>query len=353
MKLEETLARIGGLDQEAMAGARARLDSLTKPPGSLGVLEQIAVQLAGITGQPLARLGERVVIVMAGDHGVVAEGVTAYPQEVTAQMVANFSRGGAGVNVLARQAGARVVVVDIGTIGEVVADGVIKRKVKPGTANIARGPAMSRAEAVQAIEVGIEVALAEIARGRAEGTTILAIGDMGIGNTTPSSAILAAFCGFPVERLVGPGTGLSREGVELKAAVVRQALAINKPDPRDGLDVLAKLGGLEIAGLAGCILGASVARVPVVIDGFISGAAALVACRISPRCLDFVIPSHVSAEPGHGLMLDFLGLRRMLRMDLRLGEGTGAVLAMHLVEAATGIIAEMATFGDAGVSGPV
>ncbi|MGE5549089.1 MAG: nicotinate-nucleotide--dimethylbenzimidazole phosphoribosyltransferase [Bacteroidota bacterium] len=350
-KLAATLAQIGDLDRRAMVEAQARLDSLTKPLGSLGVLETTAVRLAGVTGQTLVHLGDKAVIVMAGDHGVVEEGVAAYPQAVTMQMLANFTRGGAGVNVLARLAGARVVVADLGTAGDADAEGIIKRKIRYGTGNIARGPAMSREEAVAAIEAGIEIAQAEMAKNTA-GTCLLATGEMGIGNTTPSSAILAAFSGFPARALAGAGTGLTGEGISRKAEIVQRALAVNKPDPRDGLDVLAKVGGLEIAGLAGVILAAGAARVPVLIDGFISTAAALVAGKIEPRVLNFVFASHLSTEPGHRIMLEMMGLKPMLHMEMRLGEGTGAVLAMHLVEAATRIMREMATFTEAGVFGP-
>ncbi|MGE5530021.1 MAG: nicotinate-nucleotide--dimethylbenzimidazole phosphoribosyltransferase [Patescibacteria group bacterium] len=349
--LHETLARIGGLDAAAMAQARAHLDNLTKPPGSLGMLEEIAIRLAGITGQPRPEYGGGVVIVMAGDHGVVAEGVAAYPPEVTVQMLGNFVRGGAAINVLARQAGARVVLVDMGVAGEVPWPEVIGRKIRPGAGNIAQGPAMSREEAMRAVEAGIEVASSQIGEAKGGGFTVLATGEMGIGNTTPSSAILAAFSGFPCERLVGPGTGLVAEKVRHKAEVVRRALAVNHPDPRDPLDVLAKVGGLEIGGLAGCILAAAASRTPVVIDGFISGTAALIAARLSPAAAAYILPSHESAEPGHALLLEMLGLRAMLRLDMRLGEGTGAALALHLVKAATLVAAEMATFAEAGVSG--
>ena len=335
-----------------MTLARARLDSLTKPPGSLGRLEEIAIQLAGITGQPLVRLGERIVIVMAGDHGVVAEGVSAYPSEVTAQMLLNFVRGGAGVNVLARQVGARIVVANLGCASEVSDPSIENKRIRRGTGNIARGPAMTRQEAIAALEAGSEIATRQIAGSSPDGVPVLALGEMGIGNTTSASAILAAIGGFPAERVVGPGTGLTAERVKHKAAVVARALEVNRPSPDDGLDVLAKVGGLEIGGLAGSIIAAAASRVPVVLDGFISGAAALIAAKIAPASRAYMIPSHASAEPGHRLVLALLGLRPMLEMDLRLGEGTGAVLAMPLIEAATRIIAEMATFTEAGVSGP-
>jgi len=297
-------------------------------------------------------IGRKTVILMAGDHGVVEEGVSAYPQEVTRQMLLNFASGGAGINVLARHAGAEVVVVDLGVCGAVAHASILNRKIRAGTRNIARGPAMSREEAVAAMETGIEIARREIGRSGPLGLPLLATGEMGIGNTTSASAILAAFTGFPVERLVGPGTGLGEEAIRQKTEVVRQALAVNRPDPRDALEVLAGLGGLEIAGLVGCVLAAAAARVPILLDGFISGAAGLVAARLAPGCLEYIFASHLSAEPGHRVMLEMMGLRPLLALDLRLGEGTGAVLAMPLIEAATKIMREMATFAEAGVSGP-
>ncbi len=347
--LKNTLRQIRALDQEAMAAARTRLDNLTKPQGSLGMLEDLAERLAGIYGNPLPAIGEKAVIVMAGDHGVVSEGVSAFPQEVTPQMVLNFIAGGAGINVLARHAGARVVVVDVGVAQPVEHPLLVQRNVRRGTRNLAQGPAMTPEEAVAALEAGIEVAEAEIARG----ANLLATGDMGIGNTTPSSAILAAVSGYPVERLVGRGTGINDERLAQKVRVIQTALATNRPDPRDGLDILAKVGGLEIGGLAGVILAAAAHRIPVVVDGFISTAAALIASRLHPQATNYMIASHVSVEPGHRIMLDLLGLEAMLHVKMRLGEGTGAALAMHIVEGATKVLREMATFADAGVSGAV
>lgn len=344
--LEEVIGAIQPLDVEAMAKARERLDVLTKPRGSLGILEEIAVALAGMTGNPRPTITDQVVIVMAGDHGVVAEGVSAYPQEVTAQMVYNFVRGGAAINVLARQAGARVTVVDIGVAAELEGDGFLPRKVRTGTANMSAGPAMDRAEAIRAVEVGIEVVNEEIRRG----ASLVATGDMGIGNTTPSSAVLAALSGMPLNRIVGRGTGINDERLSLKKEAIERALRINNPDPRDPLDVLAKVGGLEIAGLTGVILGAAAERVPVVLDGFIAGAAALIAARLSPLARKYMLPSHLSEEPGHRIIYEMLDLSPLLHLKLRLGEGTGAVLAFHLVQAATRILSEMATFAEAGVA---
>ncbi len=347
MLLEETIAKIGELDEQAQEAARRRSDRLTKPPGSLGMLEDVAAQIAGITGKSLPWLEKKAVITMAGDHGVCAEGVSAFPQEVTPQMVLNFLRGGAAINVLSRQAGAKIVCVDMGMIAPVDAPGLVVRRIGPGTNNLAAGPAMTPDQARAAVETGIEVATQEIAGG----TELLATGDMGIGNTTPSTAILAAFTGFPVALLAGKGTGLDQPGVQRKIKVVERALRINNPDPRDGLDVLAKLGGFEIGGLAGVILGAAAARVPVVIDGFISGAAAMIARSLAPRSIHYMIASHLSEEPGHRVMLNWLGIKPMLHMRMRLGEGTGAVLAFHLIEAALRILREMATFDEAGVTG--
>lgn len=345
-RLKDTIGKITDLNQAAMNAAQARLDNLTKPPRSLGVLEEIAAKLAGITGDPMPRIGDKVVIVMAGDHGVVDEGVSAFPQEVTPQMVYNFLNGGAAINVLARHVGARVVVADLGVASDLDAPGLIQAKVRPGTNNIAQGPAMSREEAIQALEAGIGIATDQIR----QGATLLATGEMGIGNTTPSSAILAVYSELPMEQIVGRGTGINDERLKLKRNAIEQALRINKPDKKDAIDVLAKVGGLEIGGMAGCILAAAANRIPIIVDGFISTAAALIAYHIAPKSVNYMLASHVSEEPGHIKMLELLNLEPMLHMKMRLGEGTGAVLAMPLVEAATKILGEMATFGDAGVS---
>ncbi len=346
MLLEETIKKIGELDQQAQEKARLRLDDLTKPPGSLGMLEEVVVKIAGITGNWMPSLEKKAVIVMAGDHGVVAEGVSAFPQEVTPQMVRNFLRGGAAINVLSRHAGAKVVCVDIGVAAPLEEPGLLSRKIALGTRNIAKGPAMTLEEARRAVEVGIEVATQEIAAG----VQLLATGDMGIGNTTPSTAVLAAFTGFPVSRIAGKGTGLDDRRFRHKVEVIECALKVNNPDPRDGLDVLSKVGGFEIGGLAGVILGAAASRVPVVIDGFISGAAAMIARALAPRAVDYMIASHLSEEPGHRIMLNWLGLEPMIQMRMRLGEGTGAVLAFHLIEAGLRVLREMATFSEAQVS---
>ncbi len=342
-----TLPVIPPLDLNAQAAARARQDSLTKPQGSLGRLEDLSVQLAAITGQPRPTVARKAVVVMAGDHGVAAEGVSAYPSEVTSQMVLNFLHGGAAINVLARQAQARVIVVDVGVAAELPPlPGLERRKVAAGTQNMMRGPAMTHAQAEAAIMVGLDVVQAEAARG----LDLVATGDMGIGNTTPSAAIVALFTGRPVAQVTGRGTGVDEAGLARKVAAIEMALTVNRPDPADALDVVSKVGGLEIAGLAGVILGAAARRVPVVIDGFISGAAALVAAGLRPEVKPYLIAAHQSVEIGHRAALEYLGLRPVFDLDLRLGEGTGAALAFHVIEASARVLNEMATFADAGVS---
>lgn len=345
-RLEETIARIRPADESARAEAARYLDSLTKPPGSLGKLEDIAIQLAGIEGSLALDVSRKAVVVMAADHGVCEEGVSAFPAEVTPQMVMNFLNGGAAINVLARQAGADVVCVDIGVNASLAHESLLVRKVRMGTGNIAKGPAMSREEAIQAISHGIELAdkLAD------EGYRLFATGEMGIGNTTPSAAMLAVFANIEPELAVGRGTGVDDAGVLRKRDAIRRAIAANAPDADDPMDVLSKLGGLEIAGLAGLILGAAARRLPVVVDGFIASVAALTAVRIDSDARDYLLPSHVSQEQGHRIVLEHLGLSPMLDMHMRLGEGSGAALAFHLVEASVRIMREMATFDSAGVS---
>jgi len=344
--LERTLKEIRPLDAAAMAAARERQACLTKPPGSLGRLEEISVQVAGITGQARPRIAQKAVIVCAADHGVAAQGVSAYPQEVTAQMVANFLRGGAAINVLARHTGTRVVVVDVGVLCDFAAHSdLISRKIGRGTKDITAGPAMDRDQAVRAIETGIEIIEEETARG----LDLVATGDMGIANTTPSSAIVATICNRPVSGVTGAGTGIDEQRRAQKIAVIEKALAVNRPNPLDPLDVLAKVGGFEIGAIAGIILGAAAQRIPAAIDGFISTAGALLAVGLAPLVRDYIIATHTSAEAGHRIMLDHLGLAACLDVDFRLGEGTGAVLALGLVEAACKILDEMATFESAGV----
>jgi nicotinate-nucleotide--dimethylbenzimidazole phosphoribosyltransferase len=344
--IKKVAEAIKALDEQAISEASKHLDSLTKPPGSLGKLEVIAQQVAGITGERVPDLGRKAVIVMAGDHGVCEEGVSAFPAEVTAQMVLNFLNGGAAVNVLARQAGAEVVCVDIGVNADLKHPELVSRKVRRGTANIARGAAMSREEALQAIEAGMNV----VAEWVKKGIRVFATGEMGIGNTTPSSALLAVLGGCDPADVVGRGTGIDDARRKHKIEVVRRAVEVNQADPSDPVEVLAKLGGLEIAGLVGVILGAASLRCPVVIDGFISSAAGLVAVRIAPECKGYLIASHQSQEQGHRAMLEAVGLSPILQMDMRLGEGTGAVLCFPIIDSALAIMREMATFDSAGVS---
>lgn len=346
--LSEFLEGIDRADVRAMRRATTRQMSLTKPPGSLGRLEDISVQLAGILGVDRPAIRGKAVIVAAGDHGVVAQGVTGYPQAVTAQMVQNFLDGGAAISVMARLGGVRQIVVDAGIAAPRLPDhpGLRNLRIGRGTADMSRGPAMSREQAVRCLEVGATLAT-EVA---ASGVDLIATGDMGIGNTTPSSAIAAAMTGRPPAETTGEGTGRSPEELEQKIAVVEKALEVNAPDASDPVDVLAKVGGFEIAVLAGVVLGAASERRAVVLDGFISGAGALIAYGLSPAVRDYLIASHRSAEKGHGAVLTHLGLEPLLRLGMRLGEGTGAVLAMGVVEAAAACLDEMATFDEAGVS---
>ncbi len=345
--LDITVAQIRPLDDGAMAQARTRQSHLTKPPGSLGTLEHLSIQLAGIQGTLCPDVSRKAIIVMAGDHGVVAQGVTAYPQAVTSQMVANFAAGGAAINVLARHIGARVVIVDMGVACEVSCEGLVCKKVAYGTRDLSCGPAMSRDEAERAVEAGIQVLNVEADRG----LDLVGIGDMGIGNTTASAAIIAAFTGRAPASVVGRGTGVDDAGLARKIRVIEQTLSCNAPDASDALGVLSKVGGFEIGGLAGVIISAAGRRIPVVIDGVISGAAALVAVGLAPQARDYLIAGHLSVEPGHRAALDHMGLEPLLDLGMRLGEGTGAALAMGVVEAASKTLNEMATFDDAGVSG--
>jgi nicotinate-nucleotide--dimethylbenzimidazole phosphoribosyltransferase len=345
--IESLISRIAPLDAAAMAAARRRQRSLTKPPGSLGRLEELSVQLAGITGQASPAIRHKVVVTMAGDHGVVAEGVSAYPQEVTPQMVTNFLRGGAAINVLARHVGARVVVVDMGVAAELPSHpDLVDYKIAAGTHNIARGTAMSREQASRALEAGAMVVEAEIDRG----LDILGTGDMGIGNTTSSAAIAVVMTRRPAADVVGRGTGVDEGGLARKIAAVERAVEVNRPDSGDALDVLAKVGGFEIGGLAGGILAAAAHRRPVMVDGFISTAAAMIAVGLAPQVRPYLIAAHHSQEQGHQIMLEWLQLKPLVDLDLRLGEGTGAALGFFLAEAACKILAEMATFDEAGVS---
>ncbi|HSB33401.1 MAG TPA: nicotinate-nucleotide--dimethylbenzimidazole phosphoribosyltransferase [Nitrospirota bacterium] len=340
---QKIIAVNGKLTEEA----QKRLDSLTKPLGSLGRLEEFARRVVSITGEKMPVLDKKVVFTFAGDHGIADEGVSAYPKEVTPQMVLNFLRGGAGINVLARHAGADVVVVDIGVNFDFNgAAGLVSRKVMRGTANMRKGPAMTRQQAEQCIQVGIDLGR-EYAK---KGYRLFGTGDMGIGNTTPSSAIAAVMTGTPVADVTGRGTGIGDESLRTKIAVIEECIAKNRPDPKDPVDVLAKIGGTEIGGIAGLILAAASERVPVVVDGFISTAGAMIAYGIEPKAADYMFAGHSSVEIGQKAMLDKMGLSPILDFNLRLGEGTGAALAMTMIEAGTKIYREMATFGEAGVS---
>jgi nicotinate-nucleotide--dimethylbenzimidazole phosphoribosyltransferase len=361
--LRATLTAIAPLDAVAVAEARDRQDRLTKPRGSLGALEEVSVRLAGLAGQCPPPMPEpAAVAVFAADHGVHAQGVSPWPQEVTGQMVANFAAGGAAVNAFARQAGARVVVVDVGVahplvaadpaadVSAVAAGGelpaLIERRVRPGTGDLSAEPAMTRDEAVRAIAVGIEVARDLVAAGH----RCLLTGDMGIANTTASAALVAAFTGADPADVTGSGTGIDPATRALKVDVVRRALDLHRPDPADPVGVLAAVGGLEHAAIAGLVLGGAAQRVPVVLDGVIAGAAALVARALAPACIDACVAGHRSVEPGHTVALAYLGLRPLVDLELRLGEGTGAVLALPLVQAAVRALREMATFDSAGVA---
>lgn len=346
--LDRSIASIATPDPAWEELAWERLDSLTKPPRSLGVLEELAARVAQLQRSVRPSVERKAIVLMAGDHGVTAEGVSPYPSEVTAQMVANFASGGSAINQLAAHAGAEVVVVDVGCSSSLPeTDGVVCARVADGTANIARGPAMSVDEALAAIATGIET----VDGLAAAGVDLIGTGEMGIGNTTPAAAMVSVLARRDPAEVVGPGTGLDPAGVAHKVEVVRRAVVVNAPDARDGLEVLTKLGGFEIAGLAGVVIGAAARGIPVVSDGFICGAAILAAVRIAPQASPWIFASHRSAEPGHGIVLDALGLRPVLELDMRLGEGTGAALAMSVIDAACGMMSGMATFEEAGVSG--
>lgn len=347
MTLQDAIDAIQPIDQDCLSRTQGRLDRLTKPVGSLGRLEELAARYVAMTGEERPSSPRAAVFTFAADHGVTDEGVSAYPRAVTAQMVLNFLRGGAGVNVLASHVGAEVRVVDIGVAHEFgPLSGLLHRKVASGTKNWAREPAMTRDEAVRALEVGVTLARAAVH----DGIGLLGTGDMGIGNTTASTAMTAVLTGESVATVTGRGTGLDDAGLARKVAVIEQALRTHRPDPTDPIDVLAKVGGFEIAGIAGLILGAAACRRPVVLDGFITGAAALIAAGLQPLCREYLIASHLSVERGHQAVLQKLGLRPLLDLDLRLGEGTGACLGISLVHAAIKILTQMATFDQAGVS---
>ncbi len=345
-QLKAVVYSVTPTDPSAEKRAWARLDNLTKPPRSLGRLEEIAAQMARVQGTDRPNVDRKAILLMAGDHGVVAEGVSPYPQDVTWQMVANFIAGGAAINQIAASVGAEVVVYDVGVAKDLSEmPGIEHVNVAHGTANMAEGPAMSREQCAEAVLVGVEAAREACERG----VTLLGTGEMGIGNTTAAAALTAAFTGASPHDVVGRGTGLDDDGVAHKAEVVARALKVNEVDALDALGVLAAVGGLEIAALAGVVIGAAECGVAVVSDGFISGAATLAAIRLCPAARDYVIPSHLSVEPGHAVLLDALGLDPVFDLDMRLGEGTGAALAMGVIDAACAMMSGMATFGEAGV----
>ena len=349
--LKKIISGIEKIDYSLAEKTQKRLNNLTKPQGSLGRLEELAKQVVEITRKDKPELKDKVIFTFAADHGVTEEGISAYPKEVTAQMVYNFIRGGAGINVLARQAGVKVVVADFGVAEQIQKSKIknqnfIDKKIGLGTKNFAKGPAMTKDEAVRSIESGIEIFLAEYRKG----IDIAGIGEMGIGNTASAGAISAVITGNPVKELTGRGTGIDDKTYSRKIEIIEKAIALNKPQAKDALDVLSKVGGFEIGGLVGVALAAASKRVPVVMDGFISTCAALLAYVIEPKVKDYLIASHCSVEKGHKAILEYLGLKPILDLSLRLGEGTGAALAMNIVEAAVKVLNEMATFESAGVS---
>ncbi|OGR51838.1 MAG: nicotinate-nucleotide--dimethylbenzimidazole phosphoribosyltransferase [Elusimicrobia bacterium RIFCSPLOWO2_02_FULL_39_32] len=343
----ETIQKITPLKQEWFETAKKRLDNLTKPLGSLGRLEDLAQKICAIQENDHPTSKNKVIFTLASDHGITEEGISAYPQEVTPQMVFNFINQGAAINVLSKTVNAKVVVVDIGVAQEMPElPGLINKKIRKGTSNFAKEPAMSREEAYQSIATGIALVEEEIKNG----VDLIGTGEMGIGNTTPSSAITATITDKKVEQVTGQGTGIPQESLNHKIGVIEIALALHKPNAQDPIDVLSKVGGFEIGGMAGIMLGAAKNRIPVVIDGFISGAAALIAHGLCPTVSEYLIPAHRSSEPGHDAVLKHLGLIPLLDLRMRLGEGTGAALGMFLVEASLKIINEMATFEQAHVS---
>jgi nicotinate-nucleotide--dimethylbenzimidazole phosphoribosyltransferase len=345
-RLDETIAAIGPLDDAALAAARRRLDRLTKPPGSLGRLEDLVAILAGITGEAVPVVEPRAIVVMAADHGVAARGVSAFPSTVTGQMVANFLAGGAAISVLARLHRARLVIVDLGTATPPPPhDGLLSRRIGAGTADFTTGPAMTRGQVLAAVDVGLDVA-AGLA---ADDCRLVVPGEMGIGNSTSAAAIVAGLLGRPARDVTGRGTGLDDEALGRKVALIDRALADRPVDPADPIGVLAAVGGFEIAGLVGLILGAAAARMPVVLDGFIVGAAALAAVRLAPALPGRLIAGHRSSEPGHAVVLAALGLEPLLDLGLRLGEGSGAATSLGIVDAAVALLAGMATFDEAAV----
>lgn len=348
-KVENVVAGILHVNSRIISKAQKKLDNLTKPQQSLGKLEEFAKRVAGITGSIEPSIKSKVIFIMAGDHGVARQNVSLFPQEVTVQMIHNFLNGGAGVNVLARHMGARVVVVDMGTAAKISTKSrsFIDKKIGWGTADMAIGPAMSRKEAMKAVESGMEVFEKEKIRNNID---IVGLGEMGIANTTAASAITSCITGAVPENVTGRGTGIGDKQLKNKIETIKKALKINHPDAKDPLDVLSKVGGFEIGGLAGLILASAHEKIPVVIDGFITASAALIATQMSPLCKEYLFASHNSVEKGHRIALGWLGLEPMFDFNMRLGEGTGACLGISMIDAGVKILTEMATFEDAKVS---
>lgn len=345
LSLAAALERIRPIDAEKLAEVQARIDLQTKPRGSLGRLEELARRYVAITGREDIR--KKAVFTFAADHGVAAEGVSAFPQEVTRQMVLNFLDGGAGINALARHAGADVIVVDMGVDADFEAlPGLLSRKIGRGTRNFSQEPAMTREQAVQSLETGISLAFSSLD----SGIDLVGTGEMGIANTTAASAICAAMTGLPVDQVTHRGTGIDDRTLDNKIAVIRRALDGRRPDPQDPVDVLAKVGGFEIGGIAGLIVGCAAAGIPVIVDGFISTAGAVIASELHPQIREYLFAAHRSVEIGHVHLLEKMGLRPILQLDMRLGEGTGAALAMTIFEASLRALREVATFESAGVS---
>ncbi len=347
-ELEDLISGIEAADKAWEEKAWERLRSQIRPRDSLGHLEVIAARLAAIHRSLEPRVSRKLILTMAGDHGVAEEGVSAYPQEVTPQMVNCFVQGWASINVLAKHAGAHVRVVDCGVAADLPREWpIVHKKIAKGTRNMARGPAMTESEAVEGLLLGAGLVKDAVQR---EGYQLIGTGDMGIANTTPSTAIVAAISGSPASALTDRGTGIDDATLERKVRVIERALEVNRPDPRNPLDILVKVGGLEIAALAGAVLGAAACKTPLVCDGFIATAGALLACRMAPAARDHLFISHKSKEAGHATMVRLLESRPILDLDMRLGEGTGSALAMTIVEAGAKVLGEIKTFAEAGVT---
>jgi nicotinate-nucleotide--dimethylbenzimidazole phosphoribosyltransferase len=335
--------KVCSLNTEIMQKTKKRLDNLTKPLGSLGKLEEIVYRISGITGELFPKVDKKAIVIFCADNGVVDEGVSSCPKIVTATVTRNFTRGITGVNVLSRHSGAEVIVVDIGVDDDIFLEGVLNKKIRKSTSNMAKGPAMSRKEAIKSIEIGIETVF-EL---KEKGYNLLGTGEMGIGNTSTSSAVSSILANIDLSLMVGVGSGLSIQAFENKKKIIAQSIELNKPNPNDPIDVLSKVGGFDIGGIAGAYIGAAMCGIPIVMDGFISQAAALLAIKIEPRVKEFIFPSHGSAEPGSRLILAELGIKPYLNLDMRLGEGTGAALGFHLIDAAIAAYTQMGTFEDA------